>query len=79
MFTLAICPILNGYTQVVSKILLIQTNHTTCVSFSCQFIYWSRYFMSFFFLFLCWLYVSGSGSITSIGEEGSNLSAIVYL
>ena len=39
MFTLATCTIFNGYTQVNIKILLIQTNHTTCVSFSCQFIW----------------------------------------
>ena len=26
-----------------------------------------------------YLYVSGNGSITSIGEESANLSAIVYL
>ena len=26
-----------------------------------------------------YLYVSGSGSITSVGEERPNLSAIVYL
>ena len=39
MFTLAICTILNGDTQVDIKILLIQTYHTTCVSFSCQFIF----------------------------------------
>ena len=40
MFTLAICQILNGYAQVFfSKILLIQTYHTICVSFSCQFIW----------------------------------------
>ena len=38
MFTLAICTILNGYTQVNIKILLIQSYHTTCVSFSCEFI-----------------------------------------
>ena len=38
MFTLAICTILNGYTQVNIKILLIQGYHTTCVSFSCEFI-----------------------------------------
>ena len=25
------------------------------------------------------LYVNGSGSITSVGEEGANLSAFVYL
>ena len=36
-FTLAICTILNGYTQVNIKILLIQSYHTTCVSFSCEF------------------------------------------
>ena len=37
MFTLAICTILNGCTQVNIKILLIQRYHTTCVSFSCGF------------------------------------------
>ena len=37
MFTLAICTILNGYTQVDIKIVLIQSYHTTCVSFSCEF------------------------------------------
>ena len=30
---------LKGYTQVNIKILLIQSYHTTCVSFSCEFIY----------------------------------------
>ena len=31
-----------------------------------------------YFIFFCWLlYVSGSGSITSVGEERANLSAIV--
>ena len=39
MFTPAICTILNGYTQVNIKILLIQCYHTTCVSFSCEFMY----------------------------------------
>ena len=39
MFTLSICTILNGYTQVNIKSLLIQTYHTTCVSFSFEFIY----------------------------------------
>ena len=29
--------------------------------------------------FVGYLYVSGSGSITSVGEERGNLSAIVYL
>ena len=32
-----------------------------------------------YFVFFCWLYVSGSGSITSVGEERANVSAIVYL
>ena len=35
--------------------------------------------MSFLYSFVANLYVSGSGSITSVGEEGANLSAIVYL
>ena len=38
MFTLAICTILKAFTQVNIKILLIQSYHTTCVSFSCEFI-----------------------------------------
>ena len=29
--------------------------------------------------FVVYLYVSGSGWITSVGEERANLSAIVYL
>ena len=29
--------------------------------------------------FVAYLYVSGSGSITSVGEERANLSAVVYL
>ena len=29
--------------------------------------------------FAVYLYVSGSGSITSVGEERANLSAVVYL
>ena len=41
MFTLAICTILNGYTQVNIKILLLQSYHTTCVSFSCEFSLWT--------------------------------------
>ena len=33
-----------------------------------------------YFVFFCWLFIcSGSGSITSVGEERANLSAIVYL
>ena len=31
------------------------------------------------FLFVVYLYVNGSGSITSVGEERANLSAVVYL
>ena len=29
--------------------------------------------------FVVYLYVNGSGSITSVGEERTNLSAVVYL
>ena len=29
--------------------------------------------------FVVYLYVSGSGSITAVGEERANLSAVVYL
>ena len=36
--------------------------------------------MSYFvYSFVGYLYVSGSGSITSVGEERANSSAIVYL
>ena len=35
--------------------------------------------MSYFVFSVGCLYVSGSGSITSVGEERINLSAIVYL
>ena len=36
--------------------------------------------MSYFvFVFVRYLYASGSGSITSVGKERANLSAIVYL
>ena len=35
--------------------------------------------MSYFVLVVGHLYVSSSGSITSVGEERANLSAIVYL
>ena len=31
------------------------------------------------YYFVVYLYVSGSGSITSVGEERANLSAAVYL
>ena len=39
----------------------------------------SRCFMSYLFSFVGYLYVSGSGLITSVEEERANLSAIVYL
>ena len=29
--------------------------------------------------FVVYLYVNGNGSITSVGEERANLSAVVYL
>ena len=32
-----------------------------------------------YFIFLCCLFIYGSGSITSVGEERANLSAVVYL
>ena len=35
--------------------------------------------MSYFVFFCCYLYVSGSGSIASVGVERANLSAVVYL
>ena len=35
--------------------------------------------MSFLYSFVVYLYVNGSGSITSVGEERANLSAVVYL
>ena len=31
------------------------------------------------YYFVVYLYVDGSGSITSVGEERANLSAVVYL
>ena len=33
----------------------------------------------FCIIFFVYLYVSGSGSITSVGEERANLTAVVYL
>ena len=35
--------------------------------------------MSYVYSFVGYTYVSGSGSITSVGEEKANLSAIIYL
>ena len=39
------------------------------VGVSCRYLY----------SFINYLYVNGSGSITSVGEERANLSAVVYL
>ena len=35
--------------------------------------------MSYFVFFCCLFMCNGSGSITSVGEERANLSAVVYL
>ena len=35
--------------------------------------------MSYVYSFVGYTYVSGNGSITSVGEEKANLSAIIYL
>ena len=35
--------------------------------------------MSYLYSFVVYLYVNGSGSITSVGEERANFSADVYL
>ena len=35
--------------------------------------------MSLFEIVCCYLYVNGSGSITSVGEERANLFVVVYL
>ena len=35
--------------------------------------------MSYFVFFCFLLNVNGSGSVTSVGEERTNLSAVVYL
>ena len=35
--------------------------------------------MSYFVFFVCYVYVSGVGSISSVGEERANVSAVVYL
>ena len=39
----------------------------------------TKYFWSNLYSFVVYLYVNGSGSITSVGEERANLSAVVYL
>ena len=42
--------------------------------------FWSRCFVSYYtcILLFVYLYVNESGSITSVGEERANLSAVVY-
>ena len=35
--------------------------------------------MSYLYSFVVYLYVNGSGLITSVGEERANLFAVVYL
>ena len=35
--------------------------------------------MSLFVFFVVYLYINGSGSIISVGEERANLSTVVYL
>ena len=42
--------------------------------------FWSRCLLCRkMYSFVVYLYVDGSGSITSVGEERANLSAVVYL
>ena len=41
--------------------------------------YWSRFSCRNLYSFVVYLYVNGSGSITSVGEERANLSAVIYL
>ena len=60
MFTLAICPILMAIHKLFSKILLMQTYHTTCVSYSYQFsktgVYRGiPYFLIFALKFISWV------------------------
>ena len=45
--------------------------HTKC--------FLSRCFVSYLNSFVVYLYVNGSGPITSVGEDRVNLSAVVYL
>ena len=54
----------------VTRLIFIMLLHTVFgVGFTCRILY----------SFVGYLYVSCSGSITSVGEERANLSAIVYL
>ena len=41
--------------------------------------FWSRCFVSYLYSFVVYLYVNGSGSNTSVGEERANFSAVVCL
>ena len=41
--------------------------------------FWSRVSCRNWYSFVVYLFVFGSGSITSVGEERANLSAVVYL
>ena len=41
--------------------------------------FWSSVSCRNLYYFVVYLYVNGSGSITSVGEERANLSAFVYL
>ena len=41
--------------------------------------FWSSVSCRNLFSFVVYLYVNGSGSTTSVGEERASLSAVVYL
>ena len=59
---------------------LVHKEHfATCVILTGLNVIWSRCFMSYFVFYFSYLYVSNSGSITTVGEENANMSAIVYL
>ena len=66
MITLAKCTILNGYTQVDIKILLIQSYQITCVSFSCEFIFNVKLYVARYKATMLWefrmLFKTGFGS-----------------
>ena len=48
-----------------------------------EYVMWYQIRLKTYFFFsqmhICYLYVNGSGSITSVGGERANLSAVVYL
>ena len=62
-----VCIKLNEKEDITEKPLSESRNYTLGVS--CRNLY----------SFVVYLYVNGSGSITSVGEERANLSAVVYL